>query len=119
VLNGGADNDVLTRWLGRDFLAGGTGREAFRLQHLAGSRTGANCDLIIGFTRGNNVTGDAIDLRTIGAKTVVAGNQAFHFSREGRNQRPLSRVTPTALPRPILRSSCQHHTALSARDFLL
>jgi hypothetical protein len=58
------------------------------IQHLAGSRTGANCDLIIGFTRGNNVTGDAIDLRTIGAKTVVAGNQAFHFSREGRNQRP-------------------------------
>lgn len=93
VLDGGADDDRLfgdagADWLrgsfGKDTLIGGAGRDLlegdqdhdiFKFNAASDSRVGAKHDVILDFARGD----DRIDLRTIDANRLAAGNQAFHF----------------------------------------
>ncbi|HTV68377.1 MAG TPA: calcium-binding protein [Rhizobiaceae bacterium] len=77
TLFGYRGNDVLTGGLGKDTQTGGLGRDIFDFNSIAESVVGANRDVITDFTRGNNVTGDDIDLSTIDARTTLAGNQNF------------------------------------------
>jgi Ca2+-binding RTX toxin-like protein len=77
-LDGGAGRDTLTGGLGKDQLFGGTERDIFDFNSVKESAVGAKRDVIGDFQRGNNLTGDDIDLRTIDAKTG-GGNQAFKF----------------------------------------
>jgi Ca2+-binding RTX toxin-like protein len=79
TLKGEAGKDTLTAGLGKDALFGGADRDIFDFNSIAESKVGANRDTIGDFHRGNNTTGDDIDLRDIDAKTGVGGNQAFKF----------------------------------------
>ncbi|MEZ5874931.1 MAG: hypothetical protein R3D30_08930 [Hyphomicrobiales bacterium] len=79
VLDGGAGNDIIAGGLGSDELWGGADRDLFDFNSIKDSVKGAKHDVINDFERGSNVTGDAIDLRDIDAKSGVKGNQAFKF----------------------------------------
>lgn len=77
-LNGDTGNDFLTGGLGRDVLIGGLGNDTFDYNAAADSLPGAaNRDVIIDFQGNGAFAGDRIDLSTIDANVLVAGNQAF------------------------------------------
>ncbi len=79
-LRGGAASDILHGGLGKDTLTGGTQRDLFNFISVLESRPGAaNYDVITDFQRGNNNTGDDIDLRGIDAKAGTIGNDAFKW----------------------------------------
>jgi Ca2+-binding RTX toxin-like protein len=77
ALDGGAGNDTLIGGAGSDTLNGGTGSDRFDFDLISHSPAGpALRDSIVGgFAHGF----DLIDLATIDANTLVAGNQAFSF----------------------------------------
>ena len=75
-LVGFGGNDILDGDKGADILNGGAGADRFDYNALSDSGlTSATRDTIQGFQRGI----DDIDLRTLDARTGVAGNQAFTF----------------------------------------
>lgn len=77
-LNGESGNDVLDGGLQRDFLFGGTGNDRFDYNIAADSAPGAlNRDVILDFTGNGVAVGDVIDLSSIDANALLAGNQAF------------------------------------------
>lgn len=77
-LNGETGNDLLTGGLGRDILIGGLGNDTFDYNAATDSLPGAaNRDVIIDFQGNGALAGDQIDLSTIDANVLVAGNQAF------------------------------------------
>jgi Ca2+-binding RTX toxin-like protein len=77
TLNGGAGNDRLIGGAGSDNLNGGTGIDIFDFDLVSDSPAGpALRDSVVGgFSHGF----DRIDLSTIDANALVAGNQAFSF----------------------------------------
>jgi Ca2+-binding RTX toxin-like protein len=77
TLNGGAGNDTLVGGAGRDILIGGTGNDTFDFNLVSDSPAGAASRDSIngGFSHGF----DRIDLATIDANALAAGNQAFSF----------------------------------------
>jgi Ca2+-binding RTX toxin-like protein len=75
-LYGGDHVDLLAGSEGKDILTGGVGADTFDYNSLADSGlSGATRDVIADFTQGS----DKIDLATIDANSVAAGNQAFSF----------------------------------------
>lgn len=75
-LTGLGGNDILDGDKGADILNGGLGADDFDYNALSDSGlTSATRDTIQGFQRGI----DDIDLRTLDARSGVAGNQAFTF----------------------------------------
>ena len=70
---GGAGADLFVGGLGADTLTGGAGNDSFAYRTTAQS-TAASFDRITDFT-----TGDLIDLLSIDANTLVAGNDSFSF----------------------------------------
>ncbi len=75
-LTGLGGNDILDGDKGADILNGGLGADDFDYNVLSDSGlTSATRDTIQGFQRGI----DDIDLRTLDARSGVAGNQAFTF----------------------------------------
>ena len=86
ILNGNAGDDVLTvlqddgtlnGGSGKDTLSGGTGYNVFIYKAVSDSPTGTGRDVITDFGVNSTAIGDQIDLTTIDANTLVAGNQAF------------------------------------------
>jgi Ca2+-binding RTX toxin-like protein len=77
TLTGGNGNDTLIGGAGSDSLNGGAGNDRFDFDLVSDSPAGpALRDSIVGgFSHGF----DLIDLATIDANTLVAGNQAFAF----------------------------------------
>lgn len=75
-LEGAEGDDDLAGGRGQDDLVGGSGKDVFHFHTPADSLVGSHRDMIIGFRR---VQHDTIDLRSIDANTVKAGNQAFVF----------------------------------------
>jgi Ca2+-binding RTX toxin-like protein len=77
TLTGGVGNDILIGGAGRDTLNGGAGNDVFDFNFVSDSPAGpALRDSIVGgFSHGS----DLIDLATIDANTLAAGNQAFSF----------------------------------------
>jgi Ca2+-binding RTX toxin-like protein len=77
LLNGGAGDDYMVGGAGNDTLSGGTGNDVFDFDFVHDSPAGpALRDSILGgFSHGF----DRIDLATIDANTLIAGNQAFSF----------------------------------------
>ncbi|NGO54820.1 calcium-binding protein [Allomesorhizobium camelthorni] len=77
TLAGGAGNDTLIGGAGSDILNGGTGNDRFDFDAVSDSPAGpALRDSIVGgFSHGF----DHIDLATIDANTLAAGDQAFSF----------------------------------------
>jgi Ca2+-binding RTX toxin-like protein len=76
---GGAD--VLTGGAGRDVMTGGTAADVFDFDALTEmGKAAATRDRITDFAR--NI--DDIDLRTIDANLLAAGNQAFKYIRTGQ-----------------------------------
>jgi Ca2+-binding RTX toxin-like protein len=77
ALNGGDGNDTLIGGAGRDILIGGAGTDTFDFNLVSESPAGAASRDSIngGFSHG----ADRIDLATIDANSLVAGNQAFSF----------------------------------------
>jgi len=74
VLNGGAGNDLLTGGVGHDMLTGGAGSDTFDFNALSEmGLTSATWDVINDFVHGL----DRIDLSTLDANAVLAGDQAF------------------------------------------
>ncbi|MGD9618048.1 MAG: hypothetical protein AB7H90_16790 [Alphaproteobacteria bacterium] len=64
--------------LGRDLLNGGGGFDRFDFDSVNESLPGAaNRDVIADFIGNGNAAGDRIDVSTIAANTLLAGNQAF------------------------------------------
>lgn len=75
-VDGGAGNDILTGGTGADRLIGGAGRDVFNFDHFAESGLASTTrDVIADFVRGT----DRIDLATIDANLLVAGNQALRY----------------------------------------
>jgi hypothetical protein len=61
-------------------MNGGPGFDVFDFNSIAESLPGAlNRDVIAGFVGNGAAAGDRIDLSTLDANTVLAGNQAFAF----------------------------------------
>ncbi len=79
TLNGGGGNDTLIGGLGLDTLTGGVGNDLFDYNSVNESLVGASRDKIIGFAGAGGALGDRIDLTTIDANSLLAGNQAFIF----------------------------------------
>ncbi len=77
TINGGLGNDTLIGGLGLDTLNGGTGNDLFDYNSVNESPVGASRDKIVGFAGAGAGVGDRIDLTTIDANNLVAGNQAF------------------------------------------
>jgi Ca2+-binding RTX toxin-like protein len=77
TLTGGVGNDTLIGGAGNDILNGGAGNDRFDFDLVSDSPAGpALRDSIVGgFSHGF----DLIDLATIDANTLAAGNQAFSF----------------------------------------
>jgi serralysin len=73
-LSGLAGNDTLDGGSGADTLVGGAGADVFDFNSIKETPAGAR-DIIQDFVQGV----DHIDLRTIDASTVAAGDQAFSF----------------------------------------
>ncbi|WP_395679221.1 S8 family serine peptidase [Inquilinus sp.] len=76
ALRGWNGNDVLTGAGGQDTLTGGAGIDRFVYGSAAQSPVGAGSDLITDFS---HAQGDRIDLSSIDADGITAGNQAFSF----------------------------------------
>ncbi len=66
---------MLTGGLGKDTMSGGLGNDTFDYNALKESAVGTKSDLILDFKPG----ADKIDLSTIDADSVAAGNNAFTF----------------------------------------
>ena len=76
TLSGGDGNDTLTGASGQDSLDGGVGNDRLDFNATSESGVGAAArDIVVGFTQG----ADRIDLLTIDANTLAAGDQAFAF----------------------------------------
>lgn len=81
VLAGGPGADKLTGGAGADTLGGGTGADIFIYLRAPDSTTSpSQCDVITDF---NPAEGDRINLTTLDADWILAGNQAFSFSDSG------------------------------------
>jgi serralysin len=75
VLLGGSGNDRLTGGSDRDTMYGGSGNDTFDFNSILDSRAfSSGRDVIVDFT-----STDIIDLSTLDASTLSAGNQAFRF----------------------------------------
>ena len=79
TINGGSGNDTLIGGLGVDTLNGGLGNDTFDYDAVSESPVGTGRDIITGFSGVGAALGDRIDLTTIDANSLVAGNQAFIF----------------------------------------
>lgn len=75
MLNGGQGNDTLVGGKGADVMTGGEGEDVFAFNSIADSPTIGKHDLITDFQHGI----DKIDLSTIDANMLKAGDQAFEF----------------------------------------
>ncbi|MEJ5989717.1 calcium-binding protein [Ramlibacter sp. PS3R-8] len=78
ALDGGLENDWLKGGAGSDTLIGGDGRDRFDYDSTADSAPRLS-DVISDFAGNGNRAGDLIDLSTIDANALVAGNQVFVF----------------------------------------
>ena len=76
-LVGGAGKDLLIGGLGIDILTGGGGNDRFDFNAASESPVGAGRDVITDFTGNGAAVGDQIDLTTIDANSLVAGDQVF------------------------------------------
>jgi Ca2+-binding RTX toxin-like protein len=76
TLEGNAGNDLLIGGARKDTLTGGAGADRFGYAAIGDSTVGAAADTIADFS---HAQGDRIDLASIDANSVVAGNQAFSF----------------------------------------
>ncbi|MEQ1739368.1 MAG: calcium-binding protein, partial [Methyloglobulus sp.] len=74
TVNGGSGNDLIIGGLGKDTLIGGLGADKFDFNSVAESPSLGAFDIVSGFNWGQ---GDKIDLVTIDANLLLAGNQAF------------------------------------------
>lgn len=75
-IDGGAGNDYLRGGGGADVLIGGSGADRFDFDALSDTRpSSAARDTIVDFAR----AADKIDLSTLDANLIRAGNQAFKF----------------------------------------
>jgi Ca2+-binding RTX toxin-like protein len=79
TMNGGFGNDTLRGGTGKDELTGGDGADRFDYNAVSESPAGTGRDRIVDFTGNGAGVGDRIDLTTIDANGLVAGNQAFIF----------------------------------------
>ena len=77
-INGGAGNDLIIGGLGRDVMDGGLGADTFDFNATNESPAGLFRDVINNFNWGQ---GDKIDLSTIDANVLLAGDQAFDLSQ--------------------------------------
>ena len=76
TLDGGAGDDVITGGEGKDALYGGFGNDTFCFKSTQDLSTSTrNCDVIFGFTRGQ----DKIDLSAIDASVSLGSDDAFLF----------------------------------------
>ena len=79
-MSGDGGEDRLRGGLGTDVQTGGSGNDIFVFNRRSESPIAAGRDRILDFNPGTSSTSaDRIDLRSIDAKTNVAGNQAFTF----------------------------------------
>jgi hypothetical protein len=78
ALDGGNGNDTLAGGAGADALTGGDGRDRFDFNATGDSAAGLS-DVIADFVGNGALAGDTIDLSTIDANVLVAGNQDFVF----------------------------------------
>jgi Ca2+-binding RTX toxin-like protein len=83
TMDGGDGNDVLTGGAGRDFMTGGLGNDRFDFNALSetptddGTPVGGRDEIVdFGDVAGNN---DQIDVASIDANPLLAGDQAFAF----------------------------------------
>jgi|CXWL01.1.fsa_nt_gi Ca2+-binding RTX toxin-like protein len=76
-INGQAGNDTLVGGIGADSLNGGLGNDIFDYNSISESPAGLGKDAIISFAGAGAALGDRIDLTTIDANSLAAGNQAF------------------------------------------
>ncbi|MBG1241416.1 calcium-binding protein [Nostoc sp. NZL] len=83
TINGGAGNDILIGGSGTDRLTGGSGNDIFDFNSLSESQPGFARDVITDFAGNGIFAGDQIDLSTIDANSILAGNQAFTFIGSG------------------------------------
>lgn len=79
TLDGKAGNDTLLGGLGADSLYGGLGNDIFDYNIVSESPVGVGRDVIRDFAGAGAATGDKIDLTTIDANSLLAGNQAFSW----------------------------------------
>jgi serralysin len=80
TLLGDLGNDVLIGGLGLDSLTGGGGLDRFDFDAVSESPPGSlNRDVITDFVGNGAAAGDRIDVSTIDANVLLAGNQAFTF----------------------------------------
>lgn len=77
-LIGGEGDDTLVGGAGGDSLTGGAGNDHFRFNLVAESSP-LDPDVILDFTFSVDLGIDRIDLRTIDANSLAAGNQAFSW----------------------------------------
>jgi serralysin len=77
TLLGGDGNDILVGGAGLDSLTGGAGADVFDFNTLAEMGfTAVRCDRITDFS---GADGDRLDLASLDANTLLAGDQAFAF----------------------------------------
>ena len=75
-LTGNGGNNKLVGGMGRDLMTGGTGSDTFDFNVISETgTTGGTRDQILDFMPGS----DTVDLATIDANALLAGNQAFAF----------------------------------------
>ncbi|TKB93287.1 MAG: calcium-binding protein [Nitrospira sp.] len=79
LLDGGSGNDVLHGGSGADALIGGLGADIFKYKSVSESPAGSGKDVIIDFNGLGTAVSDQIDLSTIDANALAAGNQAFTY----------------------------------------
>ncbi len=80
TLNGGAGIDTLTGGAGRDQMTGGSQRDIFDFNAISETgNTASTRDFIVDFVR----SVDDIDVSTIDASTLLAGNNAFVWKGTG------------------------------------
>lgn len=78
ILEGGAANDTLVGGANGDTLSGGAGADHFRYGLVTDSLV-PTPDVILDFTYSAPLGFDKIDLRTIDANSIAAGNQVFSW----------------------------------------
>lgn len=85
VLAGGAGNDIVDGSAGRDVLFGGTGADLFKFDHVVEiGRTAATRDVIKDFAHSAIAAlSDHIDVSTVDANVLTAGNGAFTWIGTG------------------------------------
>ena len=76
AMDGLRGNDILIGGRGSDYMLGGVGADQFDFNATNESVVGRNRDVIDDFSRAQR---DRIDLSTIDANSVAAGNQSFRF----------------------------------------